>query len=281
MFHVVILRGLQVSIDERQRNYAASSRIFKKKKKKKGGEGKKCSLFFKVCTRERNKKCCDSSVDDTVYIEYATRANTRIVVLVHANSRMQVQRTAVVGRVTVVARCSRISRPKTYVKLLEKRGTYKYISPLYSCIKSIFFEGNNALRRVKNFVDHVVSEATPFSPSQPYTLSRPPSGVCKLCAVLEPRLHSSVPHHQIFGCHENLEFLTRLFENSQLPPPLGLISFYTSCSSSSLPHFVCSFQDFKNCHAERRDANPCIAYEFKYSEIYPLSRLITLHRMER
>lgn len=79
--------------------------------------------FFKVCTRERNKKCCDSSVDDTVYIEYATRANTRIVVLVHANSRMQVQRTVI-----VLAACSGCgsgamqpnqSSEDEYVKLLE------------------------------------------------------------------------------------------------------------------------------------------------------------------
>lgn len=146
-------------------------------------KGKKnAPFFFKVCTRERNKKCCDSSVDDTVYIEYATRANTRIVVLVHANSRMQVQRTVVVGRVvvTVVARCSRISRPKT--RRWNCWGTHRYILPsLFAHKIHILRRKQHALRRVKNFVDHVVSEATPFSPSQPYTLSRPPSGVCKLC----------------------------------------------------------------------------------------------------
>lgn len=97
MFHVVVLRGLEVSIDERQRNYAASSRIFEKGERERERKKKNAPFFFKVCTRERNKKCCDSSVDDTVYIEYATRANTRIVVLVHANSRMQVQRSVVVG----------------------------------------------------------------------------------------------------------------------------------------------------------------------------------------
>lgn len=148
-------------------------------------KGKKnAPFFFKVCTRERNKKCCDSSVDDTVYIEYATRANTRIVVLVHANSRMQVQRTVVVGRVvvTVVARCSRISRPKTRRwNCWRSEGRIGISSPLFAHKIHILRRKQHALRRVKNFVDHVVSEATPFSPSQLYTLSRPPSGVCKLC----------------------------------------------------------------------------------------------------
>lgn len=76
---------------------AGFSKREKEREKKKEKKGKNAPFFFKVCTRERNKKCCDSSVDDTVYIEYATRANTRIVVLVHANSRMQVQRSVVVG----------------------------------------------------------------------------------------------------------------------------------------------------------------------------------------
>lgn len=75
--------------------------------------------YLKMYTRERNKKCCDSGVDDTtVYIEYATRANTRIVVLMHANSRMQVRlqrhRWPRVAVVVTAAQCSRISRPKTY-----------------------------------------------------------------------------------------------------------------------------------------------------------------------
>lgn len=224
-------------------------------------KGKKnAPFFFKVCTRERNKKCCDSSVDDTVYIEYVTRANTRIVVLVHANSRMQVQRTVVVGRVvvTVVARCSRISRPKTRRwNCWRSEGRIGISSPLYSRIKSIFFEGNNT-----RFVAWKILSTTSYQ-RQPLlvlvnlipSLAHPLAFVS--FAVPEPRLHSSVPHHQmIFGCHENLEFLTRLFENSQLPP-LGLISFYTSCSSSSPPHFVCSFQDFKNCHAERPMERAC------------------------
>lgn len=57
----------------------------------------------KMCTRERNKKFCNSSIDDGIYIEYATRANTRIVVLAHANSQMQVRRFAV-ARVDAASR---------------------------------------------------------------------------------------------------------------------------------------------------------------------------------
>lgn len=48
-----------------------------------------------MCTRGRNKKFCNSSIDAGISIEYATRANTRIVVLAHANSQMQVRRLAV------------------------------------------------------------------------------------------------------------------------------------------------------------------------------------------
>lgn len=84
------------------------------------------------------------------------------------------------------------------------------ISPLHSCIKSIFLQGKKAVDREKILSTTSYQRQTPlFSPSQLCTrLSlRPPSGVCKLCPVLEPRLHSSVPYHQIFGCHENLEFL--------------------------------------------------------------------------
>lgn len=74
------------------------------------------------------------------------------------------------------------SSEDTKVKLLKERGTHRYILPsLFAHKIHILRRKQHALRRVKNFVDHVVSEATPFSPSQPYTLSRPPSGVCKLC----------------------------------------------------------------------------------------------------
>lgn len=137
---------------------------------------------------------------------------------------------------------------------MKERGTHRYILPsLFAHKIHILRRKQHALRRVKNFVDQrqpllVLVNLIP-------SLAHPLAFVS--FAVPEPRLHSSVPHHQmIFGCHENLEFLTRLFENSQLPP-LGLISFYTSCSSSSPPHFVCSFQDFKNCHAERPMERAC------------------------
>lgn len=153
-------RSLEVSIDERQRNYAASSRISKK-----GREGKKkCSLFLRCVHGNgiKNVAIAASTIRSTSNMRHEQTRGLSCLCMQIRECRCSAP-SSCWPRVVVaaVARCSRISRPKTNTWNCWRDASVHLPSLLVHKIHILARKEGGWSR--ENFVDHVVSEAnTPF-----------------------------------------------------------------------------------------------------------------------